>query len=370
MSIRCQSFLELLEQWAPPYYAEEWDNVGLHAGDRNKEISRIMVALSPGEDAVNAAVKAGVDMLLTHHPLIFRSMKQINSDTATGRSLLKLIRNDVNLYCAHTNLDIAKDGVNDVLAQALKLEQVKPLADIAHDTCYKVVVYVPLGYEEIVRQAMCDAGAGCIGNYSGCTFQAKGTGTFLPGESTHPFIGENGRMEYAEEYRLETVVPQASLSAVIKAMEIAHPYEEVAYDVFRMENGGEERGIGRIGQLKEAMSLAEFLDFTALQLSCDHMTYHGDLARQVKSVALCGGSGSSYMGAAKKAGADVYVTGDMRYHDAQAADEMDLCVVDAGHLRTERMIVDALADFARKQGLDVIVFDELQQDYLKHWTKK
>ena len=351
------------------HYAEEWDNVGLHAGDRNKEISRIMVALSPGEDAVNAAVEAGVDMLLTHHPLIFRSMKQINSDTATGRSLLKLIRNDVNLYCAHTNLDIAKDGVNDVLAQALELEQVKPLADITHDICYKVVVYVPAGYEEIVRQAMCKAGAGCIGNYSGCTFQAKGTGTFLPGENTNPFIGEAGRMEYAEEYRLETVVPQAVLSAVIRAMEEAHPYEEVAYDVFRLENSGEDRGIGRVGQLKEAVSLAEFLDFTASKLSCNHMTYHGDLSRQVKTVALCGGSGSSYMGAAKKAGADVYVTGDMRYHDAQAADEMDLCVVDAGHLRTERMIVDALAAFARKQGLEVIVFDELKQDYLKHWHK-
>ena len=116
MSIRCQSFLELLEQWAPPHFAEDWDNVGLHAGDRNKEISRIMVALSPGEDAVNAAIEAGVDMLVTHHPLIFRSMKQINSDTATGRSLLKLIRNDVNLYCTHTNMDIAKGGVNDVLA--------------------------------------------------------------------------------------------------------------------------------------------------------------------------------------------------------------------------------------------------------------
>ncbi len=369
MSIRCQSFLNLLEQWAPVHYAEDWDNVGLHAGDRNKELSKIMVALSPGEEAVNAAVEAGVDLLLTHHPLIFRSMKQINSDTATGRSLLKLIRNDVNLYCAHTNLDIAKGGVNDVLAETLQLQDIRPLDDIKHDTCYKVVVYVPVGYEEIVRSAMCDAGAGCIGNYSGCTFQAKGTGTFLPGEGTEPFIGEAGRMEYAEEYRLETIVPQAALSSVIKAMEEVHPYEEVAYDVFRLENGGEDRGIGRVGQLQEPMLLAEFLDYTGSKLSCDHMTYQGDLKRQIKTVALCGGSGLSYLGAAKKAGADVYVTGDMRYHDAQAANELDLCVVDAGHLRTERMIVDTLASFARRQGVEVIVFDELEQDYLKHWSK-
>ena len=220
-----------------------------------------------------------------------------------------------------------------------------------------------------MREAMCKAGAGCIGNYSGCTFHAKGTGTFLPGYGTNPFLGEEGRMEYAEEYRLETVVPQAALSAVIKAMEAVHPYEEVACDVFRMENGGEERGIGRIGKLQNPMSLAEFLDFTGLQLSCNHLTYQGDLTRQIKTVALCGGSGLSYLSAAKKAGADVYVTGDMRYHDAQAANELDLCVVDAGHLATERMIVDALAGFARKQGLEVIIFDEEEQDYLKHWSR-
>lgn len=368
MSIRCQSFLEKMEQWAPISYAEDWDNPGLQVGDRQKQIQKVMIALTPGEAAVDAAITAKADLLLTHHPLIFKPVKQINSDTAVGRMLLKLIGNDVNLYCAHTNLDIANGGVNDVLAAALGLKHVQPLADIVQEICYKVVVYVPVGHEELVRQAMCAAGAGCIGNYSNCTFQARGTGTFLPGENTSPFLGQQGCMEYADEYRLETIVPQAALAAVIKAMEAAHPYEEVAYDVFRLENGGAKRGIGRVGQLAEPLSLAAFLDLTGEKLQCKHLTYQGDLSQPIKTVALCGGSGISYLRAAKKAGADVYITGDMKYHDGQAASELGLCVVDAGHFGTERLITGALADFVQQQGLEAVIF-ETEEDYLRHWSR-
>lgn len=369
MSIRCQSFLEKMEQWAPLKYAEEWDNPGLQVGDRQKEIGKVMVALTPGEAVVEAAVQANVDLLLTHHPLIFKPVKQINSDTALGRILLKLIQHDINLYCAHTNLDIANGGVNDVLANALQLQQVQPLADLTREvTYYKVVVYVPAGHEDVVRQAMCDAGAGCIGNYSDCTFQARGTGTFLPGEGTNPFSGKAGRLEYADEYRLETIVPQPVLSAVIKAMEAVHPYEEVAYDVFQLENDGPVRGIGRIGQLAEPMPMADFLAYTGQQLQCDHLTYQGDLQKQVQRVALCGGSGISYLKAAKKAGADVYVTGDMKYHDGQLASELGMNVIDAGHFGTERLITQAMAEFARQQGVECVVFEE-EQDYLQHWVR-
>lgn len=175
-------------------------------------------------------------------------------------------------------------------------------------------------------------------------------------------------MEYADEYRLETIVPQAALAAVIKAMEAAHPYEEVAYDVFRLENGGAKRGIGRVGQLAEPLSLAAFLDLTGEKLQCKHLTYQGNLSQPIKTVALCGGSGASYLQAAKKAGADVYVTGDMKYHDGQAASELGLCVVDAGHFGTERLITQALADFVRQQGLEAVIFEE-EEDYLQHWSR-
>ena len=365
MSIRCQSFIKAMEQWAPLSYAEEWDNPGLQVGDRQKEIHKVLVALTPDEAAAEEAVRIGADMLLTHHPLIFKPVKQISSDNALGRTLLKLIRNDINFYCAHTNLDIAAGGVNDVLAAALGLQQLAPLADIAREICYKVVVYVPAGYEESVRQVMCQAGAGFVGNYSNCTFQVRGMGTFLPTEGCKPFLGELGRMEYADEYRLETIVPQKALTAVIQEMEKVHPYEEVAYDVFRLENGGAKRGIGRVGSLAQPMSFAEFLTFTGKQLQCPHLAYQGALEKQIQTVALCGGSGVSYLRAAQKAGADVYVTGDVKYHDAQAASELGLCVVDAGHFGTERLIVQTLAEFAEKQGVEAVVFEE--EDYIQHW---
>jgi len=355
-----------MEQWAPLHYAEDWDNPGLQVGDRQQMINKVLVALTPSEAAADAAVAQGADMLLTHHPLIFKPIKQVNSDTAVGRIITKLVQHHINLYCAHTNLDITAGGVNDVLAAALQLESVTPLADLARETCYKVVVYVPTDYADAVRQAMCDAGAGCVGNYSNCTFQARGTGTFLPGAHTNPFLGQPGKLERADEYRLETIVPKAALSAVVQAMEAAHPYEEVAYDVFRLENGGAVRGIGRVGMLAKPVSLHAFLEMTAKQLGCEHLAYQGDLQRQVQRVALCGGSGISYLREAKRAGADVYVTGDMKYHDGQAASELDLCVVDAGHFGTEHLITGALADFARQQGLEAVVFDE--QDYLQHWT--
>ena len=367
MSIRLESFLKKLDEWAPMRYAEDWDNPGLQVGDKAREIHKVMVALTPGEEAVEAAVAHRADLLLTHHPLIFKPVKNINTDSACGRSLLKLAENRINLYCMHTNLDIAWGGVNDVLAGLLNLSDVELLADIEAELCYKVVVYVPVGYEDIVRNAMCDAGAGCIGNYSKCTFQARGNGTFFPEENTNPFLGTVGKLEYADEYRLETIVPEKDLQRAINAMLEVHPYEEVAYDVFRLENGGRKHGIGRVGNLKEEMTMKEFLSYTGNCLKSDHLVYQGDLNTIVKRVALCGGSGISFLGAAKGSGADVYVTGDMKYHDAQYAHELGMCVIDAGHYGTEHPVTEALAGFAKAQGLEAEIFEE--DDYLNHWSK-
>ena len=367
MSVRLESFLKKLEEWAPIRFAEDWDNPGLQVGDRKREINKVMVALTPGEEAVQAAVDQGAELLLTHHPLIFKPVKNINTDSATGRSLLKLAENQISLYCMHTNLDIAAGGVNDVLAEILGLSEIELLADIEEDLCYKVVVYVPVGYEDIVRNAMSEAGAGCIGNYSKCTFQTRGKGTFFPQKNTNPFIGTIGKLEYADEYRLETIVPERFLQKVLAAMLEVHPYEEVAYDVFRLENGERKHGIGRVGTLNEEMTLKDFLAYTGERLHTEHLVYQGDLNKKVKKVALCGGSGISFLQAAKRSGADVYVTGDMKYHDAQAAHELGMCVIDAGHYGTEHPVTKALANFVQQQGLDAEIFEE--QDYLCHWGK-
>ncbi len=258
MQTGCDTFIKALEQWAPLSYAEEWDNCGLQVGRRDKQLNKIMIALTPGEAAIQAAVDAGVDLLLTHHPMIFKPAKTVTTDTVLGQSIIKLIQNDINLYCAHTNLDMAVGGVNDVLAKALFLQ-----------------------------------------------------------------------------------------------------------DVEILENVTEEYGIGRVGNLAEPVSLERFLSIVAAQLGCNHLAYQGDLSRTVQRVALCGGSGISYLHAAKKAGADVYVTGDMKYHDAQLASELGICVVDAGHFGTEKQIVNALAEFAQAQGVETIMYDE--KDYVQHW---
>lgn len=258
MQIRCDAFLTALEQWAPLSYAEEWDNCGLQVGRRDKALEKIMVALTPGEAVIQAAVDAKVDLLLTHHPMIFKPVKNVTMDTVLGQSIIKLVQNDINLYCAHTNLDIAVGGVNDALANVLGLQEVSIL-----------------------------------------------------------------------------------------------------------ENITEEYGIGRVGVLETPVQLQTFLSIVAEKLGSEHLSYQGDLYRTVEKVALCGGSGISYLHAAKKSGADVYVTGDMKYHDAQLASELDLCVIDAGHYGTEKHIVDVLAEFAKTQGLEVVTFYE--EDYLKHW---
>ena len=258
MQIGCDTFLNELEAWAPLSFAEEWDNCGLQVGRRDKVVRKVMVALTPGEAAVQAAVDAGVDMLLTHHPMIFKPAKSVTTDTVLGQSIMKLIQHDINLYCAHTNLDMAVGGVNDVLAKALNLQNIEIL-----------------------------------------------------------------------------------------------------------ENVTEDYGIGRVGDLAEPITLQEFLTQTVKQLACNHLAYQGDMMRTVQRVALCGGSGISYLHAAKKAGADVYVTGDMKYHDAQLASELGICVVDAGHFGTEKHIVKTLAEFVKKQGLEAVTFNE--DDYLHHW---
>lgn len=259
MQIGCDTFLKTLEAWAPLSYAEEWDNCGLQVGRRDKQIGKVMIALTPGEAAVQAAIDAQADLLLTHHPMIFKPTKSVTTDNVLGQSIIKLIQHDINLYCAHTNLDMAVGGVNDVLAKALQLNNVAILEHIT-----------------------------------------------------------------------------------------------------------EEYGIGRVGDLPEPMALEQFLTATAHQLECSHLSYQGDLHKTVQRVALCGGSGISYLKAAQKAGADVYVTGDMKYHDAQLASELGICVIDAGHFGTEKHIVKALAEFVQTQGLEAIVFAE--KDYLSHWV--
>jgi len=358
--------LAQMNQWADLSWAEDWDNPGLQIGETEQDIHKVLLALTPSVDAVDYACKNGYDLLLTHHPLIFGKLKNITDKDSPGKSILKLIKNNVAVASYHTNLDMAPQGVNDTLAEKLGLKNIQGFIETGKERYYKLVVYVPAGYEDAVRMAICNAGGGHIGTYSDCTFRAQGIGTFFAREGADPFIGPIGAMTETEEYRLETVIAQSKLSQGIEAMKQAHPYEEVAFDVLKLENIEEKRYIGRIGDLEKELSLEEFLHLAGHIIGQNHFTYQGNLTQKIKKVALCGGSGATYMVEAKKAGADIYLTGDVKFHDYQKAGEIGLAVVDGGHFYTEKLVLDEMKKYLKQTlNLDADIYDEI--DFVKHY---
>jgi dinuclear metal center YbgI/SA1388 family protein len=342
--------IDIVEQLAPQRLAMEGDRIGLQLGDPHKTVKKILVTLdSSSPEVIDEAVQSEVDLIIAHHALIYRKLSHIRTDTPYGNGLAKLLANNIAVYVAHTNLDIAEGGVNDALAAALGLKDVEILERMHNQRLKKLVVFVPVTHHKQVIDAMCGAGAGHIGNYSWCTFNTKGTGTFKPEEGTNPFIGEQGRLEEVEEIRVETIVPEQREHAIIQAMLQAHPYEEVAYDLYPLDIMGREYGIGRIGLLSQPMSLRAFASFVRERLQVPGVRVCGPMDREVRRVAVLGGSGQDWISTALARQADVYVTADLTYHMAQDAVTAGLCIVDPGHYGTERVMLEPLAEFLRKK---------------------
>lgn len=338
----CNDVIRLLDGFAPEKLAEEWDNVGLLIGNGMQEINRIMVCLDITPEVIEEAVSSKTDMIISHHPLIFKGMKRINSSSLAGKAIYRLIQNNISVYAAHTNLDVAKEGVNFCLANQLELNGLTSLKYYYNEKLYKLVVFVPAESIEEVRAAISGAGAGWTGNYSDCTFAASGIGTFRPLDGTNPYIGAHGKLEKVEEYRLETVVPQKDLPEVVKAMKEAHPYEEVAYDLYPLEIKGESYGLGNVGYLKEPMELNSFIALVKRKLEIDTIRLIGTKDKQISKVAVFCGSFDNDWNSVLKHNVDVLLTGDVKYHDAREALDMGLCVIDAGHFNTEKVIVSKL----------------------------
>jgi dinuclear metal center YbgI/SA1388 family protein len=322
--------IQLFEKFSPKGLAMEGDKVGLQVGRLNKKIERVLVALDVLENVIDEAISKEVQLIIAHHPPIYRPLKNIITDTTQGRMIEKLIRHDIAVYAAHTNLDVAKGGVNDLLAEALEIKNPEVLVPTVETELKKIVVFVPKESAQMVRQALGNAGAGFIGNYSHCSFSASGTGRFLPGEHTNPYIGESGVMETVDEVRIETIVPEMYVKKVLTAMLKVHPYEEPAFDVYPVENKGEVLGLGRIGTVDE-MTLAEFAEKVKKALDVDSVRVVGDLHSKVRKVAVLGGDGNKYFSQARFKGADVYVTGDIYYHTAHDAMMLGLNMIDPGH---------------------------------------
>ncbi|MFY0546075.1 Nif3-like dinuclear metal center hexameric protein [Brevibacillus sp. H7] len=337
-----QTVIQYVEQLAPKALAMEGDKIGLHVGTLQKPVKKVMIALDVLESVVDEAIEQGVDLIVAHHAVIYRPLKHLRTDMAAGRLYEKLIRHDIAVYTAHTNLDVAVGGMNDWLAETIGLTDVDVLDVTYQDAWKKLVVYVPLSHRDAVFQAVSEAGAGWVGNYSHCSFQMTGTGTFCPREGTNPHIGTQGKLERVEEVRLETVMPASKQSAVLRAMKSAHPYEEVAYDIIPLDMPGTGLGIGRIGKLPQAMKLRELALLVKEKFQLQGLRVVGELDATVKKVAVVGGDGSSFVSKAAFRGADVFITGDIGYHTAHDAQADGLSIIDAGH-NIEKVMKEKLA---------------------------
>ena len=336
---------KFLESWAPSWTAWERDNVGLQVGRRSRRVQHVLVALDVTPEIVGEAIQKKVDLIVSHHPLLFRPASSISDSNALGSILLSLAESRIALYSAHTNLDSAADGVSFALARALGIQKPSFLAPIK-DSLVKLAVFVPDAHVDSVAAAMAEAGAGIIGEYERCSFRMHGKGTFRGSEHTRPFYGKPLQVEEVEEIRLEMIVPRAHVKAVVAAMKTVHPYEEVAYDLYTLENANPNFGMGAIGDLPRIMTVREFLTKLKKALHADFVRFSGALTQKVRRIAVCGGSGSELLEHAIGAKADLFVTADIRYHPFHDAVGR-IVLVDAGHWETEQVVLPVIASKLR-----------------------
>lgn len=357
------AFAAYLERFAPVATAADWDNVGLLLGDPAAEVTKVMTCLTVTPDVAAEAVRAGANLIVAHHPVLFRGAKKLTANTPDGAAVLPLLRAGVAVYSPHTAFDNCPGGINDSLCARLGLTNVVSLRPRDTARQCKLVVFVPDGDLQKVSDALFAAGAGGIGQYKECSFRVAGTGTFFGTDASNPVVGVKGRREEVPEWRLEVVVPEALVSAAVGAMRRAHSYEEVAFDVYPLKplsSGGEAGGVGnprgvphngegRFGDLPHPLTLSELAACAQRALGASAVQLVGDPARTVRTVALACGAAGEFLSDAIKHKADVFLTGEVRFHDALTARGAGVALVLPGHYATERPAVE---DLAAKLGTD------------------
>lgn len=336
-----------LETFAPPAYQEDYDNSGLLAGEPDEAVSSVLVTLDCTEAVVDEAIASGANMIVAHHPIVFRPLKRLTGRNHVERTIMKAIRNRVAIYAIHTNLDNVHRGVNHKIASRLGLEQLSILQP-KKNTLSKLVTFVPVTHTENVVNAMHEAGAGNIGNYTHCSFRVAGTGAFLPGDDANPAVGVKGKLEKVNEDRVEVIFPAHLQQALLAALKKAHPYEEVAYYVTALENENQEVGSGIIGELPAPEEPIEFLKRLKSCMDTRCVRHTALVERKIKRVAVCGGAGSFLLPDAIRKGADAFVTADFKYHEFFGA-EGRLVVADIGHYESEQFTKELLAEVLREK---------------------
>ena len=346
--MRLADVTALVEGWYPPHRADDWDTVGLVCGDPEAEVRRILLAVDPVQAVADEAVALDADLVIVHHPLYLKGTSSVAATTAKGRVVHRLIASGCGLLTAHTNADAPAGGVSESIALALGLADVVPLDPDPVEPRDKIVAFVPVADADRVRGAMTAAGAGAIGDYDSASFSSPGEGRFRPLSGANPAIGSVGELEVVEEVRVEAIVDRGSRSTVIAALLAAHPYEEPAYDVIPLASLPDPtRGSGRIGTLPEPLSLRAFAELVARTLpeTAHGVRVAGDPEQTVSAVALCGGAGDFLLDRARSAGADVYLTSDLRHHPASESGENGgPALVDVAHWAAEWMWLPVLRD--------------------------
>lgn len=348
--IRVREVMDLIERMAPLYLAEDWDTSGLQLGDPLAIVNKMMLSLDITREVIDQALKEEAELLISHHPLFFTPLKEINLTKREGQIIQKALKGGLTIYSAHTNLDYSQGGMNDYLASLFHLKDTRPLKITAHQHLLKLVVFVPRDHLQGVMEAICEKGAGWIGNYSHCTFQLSGEGTFLPLKGTDPYLGEVDILQKVEEVRLETILPQERREEILKALFSSHPYEEVAYDLYPLENRGEALGPGRLGDLPEPLPLEVFLQRVQKIFKGEPLTLLGPRKERIARVALCGGSGGDLILKASQGGADLYMTGDLKHHQILEAMDEGLLLLPISHHSMEKIGLQCLKDYLEKEG--------------------
>jgi dinuclear metal center YbgI/SA1388 family protein len=338
--MKIQDLIHYLETVAPPALQEDYDNAGLIVGDKSSDISGVLVCLDCIEAVVDEAILLGCNIIVAHHPIVFRGLKRFNGKNYVERTIIKAIKHDIAIYAIHTNLDNVHTGVNDVIANKIGLQH-KRILSPKRQTLRKIVCYVPDSHTEAVCDAMHSAGGGQIGQYKDCSFRSEGMGTFTPSGSAQPYSGAIGTKSYEKETRIEMIFAIYDEAKMLSALHRAHPYEEIAYYIYNLENVNQEVGSGMIGSLAQPMSPVAFMQH--LKSSMDlHVIKHTAWVKDVIStVAVCGGSGSFLTHQAIVSGADVYITADYKYHEFFDADDK-MTIIDIGHYESEKYTIELL----------------------------
>lgn len=344
--MKLKELIGFLESFAPPSYQEDYDNSGLIVGNAEQEINSALISLDCTEEIVDEAIKKGCDVIISHHPIVFKGLKKFNGQNYVERVVIKAIKNDIALYAVHTNLDHIHDGVNQRICDKLGLKNSQilwPKADILK----KLSTYVPLEHAAAVRNSLFSAGAGNIGNYSNCSFNAEGYGTFKALSDASPYVGEKGELHQEREVKIEVIFSAYQEGDVVAALKASHPYEEVAYDIYSLANTHEKVGAGMIALLEGGMEEMAFLNLVKARLNAKVIRHTALRGKIVSRVAVCGGSGSFLLNRAIAAKADVFITADFKYHEFFDA-ERKIVIADVGHFESEQFTQELLFEVIRK----------------------